>query len=321
MQRILITGAAGFIGFHTCLSLLKKKHIVYGVDNLNAYYDLKLKKDRLKILKGFKNFYFFKCEISSFTKINKIFNLSKITKIVHLAAQAGVRYSIQNPFAYTKSNLEAFANILECSRIHKIKHLVFASSSSIYGNSSNFPLNENEKTNKPLSYYAATKLSNEMMGHSYSHLFKIPTTGLRFFTVYGPWGRPDMFLFLLVESIKKNKVINIFNSGKMYRDFTYITDIVEAIIKILNKPPIKSSPFKVFNIGSNKPIYLKKFISITEKYLNKVSKKNYLNMQKGDVKYTHASIKRINKWINYKPKVSVNNGVKKFIKWYESYYK
>ncbi len=292
-MKYLVTGAAGFIGMHTCSELLKKKHKVVGVDNLNSYYDKKLKLDRIKNLKGERNFKFYKADIADFKKLLRIFKKFKPQIVINLAAQAGVRYSIKNPFEYSRSNLVGFGSILECCKIFKIKHLVFASSSSVYGGNKNYPFNESQNVDHPISFYAASKKSNEVMAHSYSHLFKIPTTGLRFFTVYGPWGRPDMFLSLLASAIKKNKVINVFNKGKMYRDYTYIDDVTKGILKVAIKIPKiekkysqkndSSAPFKIFNIGNNKPMFLKKIISLTEDAFKKKVRKKFLGMQKGDL--------------------------------------
>ena len=327
-MKCLVTGAAGFIGMYTCLSLLNKKIKVIGVDNLNSYYDKNLKLDRVKNLKKKKNFTFIKSDISDFNKLKKIFKNIKPQYVINLAAQAGVRNSIKNPSDYTRSNLVGFANILECCKLFNVKHLVYASSSSVYGGHKKYPFKEDAKIDQPISYYAATKKSNELMAHSYSHLFRLPTTGLRFFTVYGPWGRPDMFLFLLVNSIKKNKIIKIFNKGKMYRDFTYVEDISLAITKLLNKIPKSSkkkdqylAPSIIFNIGNNKPTPLKKLISIVENTCNKKSRKKYIGMQQGDVKYTHANIDGLKKWIKFKPSTNLEHGVRNFVKWYSEYYK
>jgi UDP-glucuronate 4-epimerase len=335
-MKILVTGAAGFIGMHTCLKLLKNKIKVVGVDNLNKYYSVKLKKDRIKNLKKFKNFEFKKIDIAKHNSLVKIFKKFKPQYVIHLAAQAGVRYSIENPFEYTRTNLVGFGNMLECCKLFKVKHLVFASSSSVYGGNKSFPFKEKDNVDHPISLYAASKKSNEVMAHSYSHLFKLPITGLRFFTVFGPWGRPDMFLFLLTKAIKTNKSINIFNRGKMFRDFTYIDDIVDAVLRITKKIPkynkknlkVKilktnesSAPFKIFNIGNNKPIHLEKFIYLVEKALNKKSKKNYIEMQKGDVSYTHANISSINRWIKFRPKTSISKGIEHFVEWYNNYFK
>jgi UDP-glucuronate 4-epimerase len=323
-MKYLVTGAAGFIGMHVSLKLVKNKDQVLGIDNLNKYYSQKLKLDRLKQLKKSKNFNFKKIDISNFKDLSKIFKVFKPDYVINLAAQAGVRYSILNPFEYTKSNLVGFSNLLECCKKFKIKHLIFASSSSVYGGNKDYPFKEKHNVDQPISFYAASKKSNELMAHAYSHLFKIPVTGLRFFTVYGPWGRPDMFLYLLTKAIINNKSINIFNKGKMFRDFTYIDDIVNAIIKVSKKKPTlkgKSlAPYKIFNIGNNKPIALEKFINLTEKTLNKKAKKKYIGMQKGDVEYTHGSIDALNKWIKFKPSTSVEKGIKNFVKWYKDYH-
>ena len=329
-MKYLVTGAAGFIGMHTCIELLKKNCKVIGIDNLNAYYDKKLKLDRLKKLRKDRNFTFYKSDISNFKSLYKIFKKIQPQYVINLAAQAGVRYSIENPFEYSRSNLLGFGNILECCKLTKIRHLIFASSSSVYGGSKIFPFKETQNVDYPISYYAASKRSNEVMAHSYSHLFKIPITGLRFFTVYGPWGRPDMFLSLLANAIKKNKVIDVFNEGRMYRDYTYIDDVTKGIIKISKKIPksVKNTlnanytlaPFKIFNIGNNKPMYLKKIISITENAFNKKVKKRYKGMQKGDLKFTHANIKALYNWVKFTPKTSMELGIKKFANWYDNYY-
>ena len=274
-MKYLVTGSAGFIGMHTCLKLLEENHNVIGIDDLNNYYSQKLKFDRLKILKKFKKFKFFKIDISDEKKLKKIFIKNKPSYVVHLAAQAGVRHSIIKPQDYTRSNLVGFANILECSKIFKVKHLLYASSSSVYGNTKKFPLSENEKQTNPISYYGATKLSNEVMAHSYSSLFRLPSTGLRFFTVYGPWGRPDMALFLFTNAIKNKKKIKLFNGGKMIRDFTYVDDVAYSIKKLIKKIPNcgKNPPYRILNIGSNNPINLKVYIDALQKNLKKKAKK------------------------------------------------
>ncbi len=320
-MKIIVTGAAGFIGMQSCLKLLKSKFTVLGIDNLNNYYDKNLKLNRIKILKKFKKFHFKRIDISH----KGIFNIFKKFKpdfVLHLAAQAGVRHSISHPQDYTSSNLVGFANILECSKLNKIKHLIYASSSSVYGKSKKFPLSESQNDIKPISYYGATKLANEYMAYSYSHLFKLPTTGLRFFTVYGPWGRPDMALFLFTDAIKNKKKIKMFNKGNMVRDFTYIDDITISIDKLIKKIPKEknSPPHRILNIGSSKPIDLKKYIYALEKELKIKSIKKRYPMQKGDVKHTHASVKKLNKIINFKPKTSISTGIKKFVNWYNKYY-
>jgi len=327
-MRIIITGSAGFIGMHSSLRFLNSNFSVLGIDNLNNYYDRKLKLKRLELLKEFKKFKFKKIDISNFNNMLNAFKKFKPDFVLHLAAQAGVRHSITHPEDYTKSNLVGFANVLECSKIMKIKHLIFGSSSSVYGDSKVYPLSEIQKLNSPISYYAATKLSNELMAYSYSHIHQLSSTGLRFFTVYGPWGRPDMALFLFTDAIKKNKKIKLFNGGKMIRDFTYIDDIVDPIFKLIKKAPkaqatskIQTTPFRILNIGSNNPINIKKYIKIIEKNLNKKAKKIYLPLQKGEVKQTHASIAKIKKLINFKPKTNIEVGIKKFVEWYNNYYK
>ncbi len=320
-MRIIITGAAGFIGMQTSLRLLKSKNEVLGVDNLNNYYDKNLKLKRLQILKKYKNFKFKKIDIAD-KKLFKVFKFFKPDYVVHLAAQAGVRHSISNPQDYTHSNLLGFANILQFSKLLQVKHLIYASSSSVYGESKKFPLSEKLTLNKPISYYGATKLCNELMAYSYSHLFKLPTTGLRFFTVYGPWGRPDMALFLFTQAIKKRKKIQLFNGGDMIRDFTYIDDITLSIKKLIKKTPSikKRIPHRILNIGSSKPIKLKKYISTLENILKIKSNKNKLPMQKGDIKHTHADVKQLINLIKFKPKTKISKGIKNFVDWFDDYY-
>jgi len=327
-MKIIVTGAAGFIGMQSCLKLLKLNYSVFGIDNLNKYYDRNLKLKRLKLLKKNKKFKFKKIDISDFKKLFETFRKFKPDFVLHLAAQAGVRHSILHPEDYTKSNLVGFANILECSKNLKIKHLIFASSSSVYGDSKRYPLEENQKLNSPISYYAATKLSNELMACSYSHIHNLPSTGLRFFTVYGPWGRPDMALFLFTDAIKKNKNIKLFNSGDMIRDFTYIDDITNSICKLIKKIPQKSylkkkkkPPYRVLNIGSNNPINIKSYIKIIEKNLGKKGKTTNYPMQKGDVKHTHADLKNLNRVIkSNQVSTKLEVGIKRFIEWHNEYY-
>ena len=321
-MKILITGCAGFIGFHVSLKLIKfKKYNVVGIDNINNYYDTKLKVNRLKLLKRNKNFSFKKIDISNKSKILNLYRNYKFDIVLNLAAQAGVRYSINNPQKYFDSNLKGFFNILEASRIYKIKHLIFASTSSVYGNNKKFPLEENFNTDKPLSFYAATKKSNEILAFSYSNIYKLPTTGLRFFTVYGPYGRPDMALFKFTKSILNNKKLELYNHGNHIRDFTYVDDVSNCIFKLINKPPKNEIPFEIFNIGSNKPQKLMNFLQIITKNLNKKPKTIYKSMQKGDVIKSHASIKKINKKIYFKPKTKIAKGIENFIDWYKVYYK
>ncbi len=319
-KKYLITGSAGFIGFHLSKKLLTKGFIVIGIDNLNNYYDQKLKKDRNKILKKFKNYKFKKIDIRDYKKLESIFKKNLIHGVVNLAAQAGVRYSLKNPRSYIENNINGFFNILELSKKYKIKKLVYASTSSIYGLQKKFPLKENFNTDNPIQLYAATKKSNELMATSYSHLYKMDTVGLRFFTVYGPWGRPDMALFKFTKNIIKGKPIEVFNKGKHERDFTYVDDIVDGIINIIIN---KKSKFgaKIFNIGNGKKIKLLKYIQLIEKNLKRKSKKKFLPLQKGDVIKTHSDTKLIKKHYNYQSKTEVSYGVKKFIEWYVSYFR
>ena len=319
-KNYLITGSAGFIGFHLSKKLLSEGFNVLGVDNLNNYYDQKIKQDRNKILKKYKNYKFNKIDIKDYKKLDRIFKKNSIQGVVNLAAQAGVRYSLKNPRSYIENNINGFFNILELSKKYKIKKFVYASTSSIYGLQKKFPLKENFNTDNPIQLYAATKKSNELMATSYSHLYKMDTVGLRFFTVYGPWGRPDMALFKFTKNIIEGKPIEVFNKGKHVRDFTYVDDIIDGIFKILIS---KKSKFgaKIFNIGNGKKIRLLKYIQLIEKNLNQKSKKKFLPLQKGDVIKTHSDTKLIKKHYNYQSKTEVSQGVKKFIEWYISYFK
>ena len=321
-NKILITGCAGFIGFHLSEKLKNKKKIqIIGIDNLNNYYDKKLKINRLKILKkNLKKFKFIKCDITDKKKIEKIFKKYKFSHVIHLAAQAGVRYSLIKPEAYTNSNLIGFFNILECSKKYQIRHLIYASSSSIYGENKKLPFSENDLTNKPMQYYAATKLSNELMAYSYSSLYNLKTTGLRFFTVYGPWGRPDMAFFSFTKNILQNKTLMVYNNGKHLRDFTYIEDIVDGIYKIMFSLK-KTKKYQLLNIGFGKPIRLLKFINILKNLIGKKAKLKYLPKQPGDMEKTFSSIKNIKRIYNYKPKIKPSIGLKKFVEWYIKYYK
>jgi len=333
-MKILVTGSAGFIGFHLCRKLILKGHTVVGLDSINNYYDTKIKLERLKILKKIsKNFIFKKCDMSNFSLVKKIFKKYKFDQVVNLAAQAGVRYSIDNPKAYLDSNLVGFFNILDCSKQFKIKHLIYASTSSVYGNNSKLPFAEKNHADHPIQFYAATKRANELMAHSYSSLYNLPTTGLRFFTVYGPWGRPDMALFIFTKNILEEKKINLFNFGKHIRDFTYIDDIIEPILRLIKKPPKKnkkklikdpsesSAPFKIYNIGNNDPKKLMDFVNAIEKKLNKKAKINYKPLQKGDVYETFADINKLLKVTKYKSKTDINIGIGKFVDWFREYYK
>lgn len=338
-MKVLVTGAAGFIGYHLCNKLLQLNYEVVGLDNINDYYDVNLKLARLNELgilkedvnnnKGLienideRSFSFIKIDLVDMKSLQYLFEKNKFDIVINLAAQAGVRYSIENPHVYIQSNIVGYANILECCRIYKIKHLVYASSSSVYGGNNKIPFSEKDPVDKPVSLYAATKKSNELMAYTYSHLYKIKTTGLRFFTVYGPWGRPDMAPFLFTDAILSGKSINVFNNGNMERDFTYIDDIVDSIVKLTFKLPSKENKdllYNIFNIGSCKPIKLMNFIKEIEKCVEQVAVKNYLEMQPGDVKKTWANTERIENFINYKPKVPLDVGVNNFIKWYKEYF-
>ena len=332
---ILITGSAGFIGFKTASKLLERGEDVIGVDNHNNYYDPKLKFSRVKILNKFKNYNHYIIDISNKKKFKEIFNNHKIIKVINLAAQAGVRYSIENPLAYIKSNIVGFANLLENCRNFEIKNLVYASSSSVYGANTKLPFSEQDSVNHPLSVYAASKKSNELMAHAYSYLYQIPTTGVRFFTVYGPWGRPDMALFKFTKNIIENKPIDVFNNGNHTRDFTYIDDIVEGLIRILDKPALinprwsgkvpdpstSSSPWRIYNIGNHKPVKLMDYISALELKLGKKAKLNYLPMQIGDVSDTNANIDSLKKQFKYRPSTPIKTGISNFVNWYKDYYK
>ena len=316
-MNILVTGAAGFIGFHTCLSL-QTKHKVYGLDNLNNYYDVNLKKSRLKILKKNKDFEFLKTDIQNKNLHNK-FKRIKLDIIINLAAQAGVRHSLKDPFSYIDSNILGQINLLEFAKKIKIKKFIYASSSSVYGGNEKMPFSVKHRVDKPISLYAASKKSTELLAECYSHLFKIKCIGLRFFTVYGPWGRPDMATFIFTKKILENKKINIFNYGNMKRDFTYIDDIVKGIKGAVNlKGDYKH---KIYNLGNNKPEDLKRFISIIEKNLKVKAKRNLLPIQPGDVAKTSANIDESKRELNFNPKTSIDEGIPKFIEWYKQYYK
>ncbi|PJE01632.1 MAG: hypothetical protein CK427_10285 [Leptospira sp.] len=344
MMNILITGNAGFIGFHLAKSLMSFKEFkIVGIDSINDYYDIQLKLDRLKELgieveneipfktllksKFNDNFSFIKFPIEDSEYLKILFNEYKFDIVIHLAAQAGVRYSLENPQAYIDSNIQGFINILETCRKFPVKHLVYASSSSIYGNNTKIPFSTSDVVDNPISLYAATKKSNELMAHSYSHLFNIPTTGLRFFTVYGPWGRPDMAYFSFTKNIISNQAIDVYNNGNMKRDFTYIDDIVDGIIKVMNLPPKKKNensnkvPYKIYNIGNNQPIELKEFINILESKIGKTAIKNNKGMQPGDVHITYADIDDLKKDTGFDPKTKIDVGLEKFVNWYLSYYK
>ena len=321
--KILVTGCVGFIGFHVCNFLTNKGFHVIGIDNVNTYYDIKLKKDRLKILSLKKNFNFFKVDISDNTKLKNVFKKEKFEYVLHFAAQAGVRFSIYNPKVYFKSNVEGFFNMINLSLEKKIKHFIFASSSSVYGDQKNFPLKENFNTDKPKSFYAATKKSNEVMAYSYSSIYGMKNTALRFFTLYGKFGRPDMAIFKFTDSISKNKKIELFNNGNHLRDFTHIDTFLLLVEKLIMKPGKKKNPFNVFNIGNGKSEKLIKFINLIEKNLKKKSKIIKKPLQRGDVIKTHSSVDKIIKYLLLKNKPitkDLKQGIKEYVNWYKSYY-
>jgi len=333
-MKILITGSSGFIGFHLSKLLLEKGNNVHGIDSMNNYYDVNLKKARLKILLKYKKFSFSKTNLENNKKVENIFIKFKPKIVIHLAAQAGVRYSIDKPRVYLKSNIDGTFNVIESSHKIKVKHLIMASSSSVYGANKKIPFKEIDKTETQLSIYASTKKSNESMAHSYSNIWNIPITMLRFFTVYGPWGRPDMALFKFTKGIIENKKIDIYNNGKMYRDFTYIDDIVNGIDLLINKPPSLKhrkkykndslssvAPFRILNIGNTKKVYLLNFIKEIEKELGKKAIRNYMPLQKGDVKQTLSDTSLLKSITKYNPKTNYKIGIKKFIHWYLKYYK
>lgn len=337
--KILVTGTAGFIGFHVANRLILEGHQVIGLDVINDYYDVNLKFGRLEhhgvskdliynqlvTSEKHPNYQFIQLDLADHDHVVTFMESQKFDYVVNLAAQAGVRYSINNPKAYTHSNIDGFLSILEGSRHSKVKHLIYASTSSVYGLNTQMPLSEDQKADAPMALYAATKKANELMAHSYSHLFELPTTGLRFFTVYGPWGRPDMALFLFADAILNDKPINVFNHGNMVRDFTYVDDIVESIYRLIPLPPHKTitnqanpqSPhFQVFNIGNNNPVRLMYYIEALELALGKEAKKNYLDIQAGDVPATHADVTKLENYVNFKPQTSVKQGVQQFVNWY-----
>jgi len=333
-NRVLITGAAGFIGFHLSMRLLKNGCHVSGIDNLNTYYDVKLKEARLERLTQFEKFSFYKIDLSDRKSLEVIFNNTKYDVVVNLAAQAGVRYSIENPHAYVDSNIVGFVNLLESCRHNDVKHLVFASSSSVYGANTKMPFSVHNNVDHPVSLYAATKKANELMAHAYSHLYGMACTGLRFFTVYGPWGRPDMALFLFTKAILEEKPIKVFNQGKMQRDFTYIDDITEGVVRIMARlpepnpawngdtpdPGTSYARYKIYNIGNNNPVELMEFIGVIEKVLGKKAKKEFLELQPGDVPATYADIDDLIKDVGFKPETTIETGIKQFILWYKKYY-
>jgi UDP-glucuronate 4-epimerase len=332
-MNILVTGAAGFIGFHLTRRLLAKGFHVIGIDNMNDYYDVQLKKDRLKLLEGNAQFEFFQLDLSDREPLYQLFEDKRIPIVINLAAQAGVRYSLSNPHSYVTSNLVGFVNVLEACRHYSVGHLIYASSSSVYGANISIPFSTKDSVDHPVSLYAASKKANELMAHTYSHLFQIPTTGLRFFTVYGPWGRPDMAYYSFTKDIIEENPIKVFNNGDMRRDFTYIDDIVEGIVRLLDKPPKYNSewdrvnpdpsssyaPYKVYNIGNHNPVKLMDFINVLEKLVGKKAKMEFLPMQAGDVKETYADITDLYKDVGFYPTTSIEEGLAHFVKWYKLY--
>ena len=334
-MKILVTGAAGFIGFHLAKYLLARGEEVVGLDNLNDYYDVSLKQARLEQLQEQSNFRFLKMDLADRQGIADLFATEKFDKVVNLAAQAGVRYSLINPYAYIDSNIQGFVNILEGCRHSEVKHLVYASSSSVYGANTSMPFSIHDNVDHPLSLYAASKKSNELMAHTYSHLYALPTTGLRFFTVYGPWGRPDMAMFLFAKAIMAGEPIQVFNYGKMLRDFTYIDDIVEGVVRTLDHtataneewsgaqpdPGTSAAPYRLYNIGNNNPVELMYLIEVIEKALGKTAEKQMMPIQPGDVPETYADVDALVADVGFKPATSIEDGVHKFIDWYRSFYR
>jgi len=334
-MKILVTGAAGFIGYYVSRRLLERGDSVVGLDNLNAYYDVSLKEARLSRLTNHSGFRFAKLDVADREGMARLFADERPQRIVHLAAQAGVRYSLENPHAYVDSNLAGFTNILEGCRHTGVEHLVYASSSSVYGGNTRLPFSEHDNIDHPVSLYAATKKANELMAHTYSHLFQLPTTGLRFFTVYGPWGRPDMALFLFTRAILDGRPIDVFNHGNMVRDFTYVDDIVEGVVRVLDRaaepnpafdparpdPGTSNAPYRVFNIGNSQPTPLADYIEAIEDALGRKAEKHYLPMQPGDVPATSANTDELGAWIGFKPSTPVGDGVRRFVEWYRGYYR
>lgn len=322
MKTILVTGAAGFIGYHLSKMLCIHGCHVIGIDSLNAYYDVALKNDRLQQLASIDNFSFYKIDISDKKAFDELFKEHKIDVVINLAAQAGVRYSIKNPYQYIDSNINGFMNVLEACRNNSIEHLIYASSSSVYGLNSKIPFSTDDNTDHPVSLYAATKKANEVMAHSYATLYKIPCTGLRFFTVYGPWGRPDMAYYLFTDSIINNKPISLFNNGDLRRDFTYVDDIVAGITALINKVPVSDNgiPYKLYNIGNHKPVALLEFVSVLENLIGKKAIIDFKPMQPGDVYETYADIEALTKDVGFVPQTDISTGLEYFVNWYKKYY-
>jgi UDP-glucuronate 4-epimerase len=333
-MKVLVTGAAGFIGMHVSQILLARGDAVVGIDNLNDYYDPQLKRDRLARLTPKPGFRFLQMDVADRGAMERLFAEEGFDRVVHLAAQAGVRYSLVNPHAYIDSNVVGFTNVLEGCRHNRVQHLVYASSSSVYGGNTRMPFSEHDNIDHPVSLYAATKKANELMAHTYSHLFGLPTTGLRFFTVYGPWGRPDMALFLFTKAMLEDQTINVFNHGQMVRDFTFVDDIAEGVVRVLDRPacadpafdtaspdPARSNvPYRVFNIGNNDPVKLMSFIEAIEQALGRTAKKNFMPLQDGDVPATFADVAELAQWTGFKPGTPVSLGVGRFVDWYRNYY-
>jgi len=334
MAPVLVTGAAGFIGFHTCRALLERGEEVIGLDNLNAYYEVSLKEARLALLQEHPAFRFERIDVADAAGLEAVFARGRPDRVIHLAAQAGVRYSLQNPQAYVSSNLVGFANILECCRHGAVRHLVYASSSSVYGANTRMPFSVHDNVDHPVSLYAATKKANELMAHTYSHLYGLPTTGLRFFTVYGPWGRPDMALFLFTRAILSGKPIELYNHGRMRRDFTYIDDIVEGVVRTLDRIPTGNpdwsgdapdpgssrAPYRVYNIGNNQPVELMEFVEALEDALGMKAEKVFLPMQPGDVPATWADVDDLMRDTGFRPATPIREGIRRFVAWYREYY-
>lgn len=334
MASFLVTGAAGFIGFHLCQRLLDRGDSVTGLDNLNNYYNVQLKRDRLAQLEGRAGFTFLQLDLADRPGMEQAFHDHSFDVVVHLAAQAGVRYSLTNPHAYVDSNLVGFLNILEGCRHNRVGHLVYASSSSVYGANTQMPFSVHHNVDHPVSLYAATKKANELMAHTYSHLYGLPTTGLRFFTVYGPWGRPDMALYLFTQAILDDRPIDVFNNGKMQRDFTYIDDIVEGVVRVADRtatanpqwsgaqpdPGTSRAPYKIYNIGNHQPVELQYFIATLEQALGKTARKNLLPMQPGDVPATYADVDDLRRDVGFQPSTSIEEGIGRFVQWYRQYH-
>ncbi len=334
-MKILITGAAGFIGYHLAKRFAASGTQVFGIDNLNDYYSVELKKDRLRQLESEQNFRFEPIDLAAGDSLNELFKAFGFSHVVHLAAPAGVRYSLINPKSYIDSNIVGFANLLECCRHNGVGHLVYASSSSVYGLNTSMPFSVHDNVDHPVSLYAASKKSNELMAHTYSYLYQVPTTGLRFFTVYGPWGRPDMALYLFTKAICEGKPINVFNHGKMRRDFTYIDDIVEGVFRVVHRipepnplwdgnnpdPGTSPAPYKLYNIGNNNTVELERFITVLEDALGRKAVRNYMDLQPGDVPATYANVDDLIRDVGFKPSTTIENGISRFIDWYKDYYR